>query len=133
MAASPQFKAFLEELLEPLGPVVFKRLFGGEGLSLGGVTFAFIMGQSLYLRVDDDSRPAYEDAGAEPFAYDTKSKRVTVRSFFAAPEDLYDDADQFRDWAQAALAAAQAAARAKAAKKTREEDPRQDPVTGFGR
>ena len=116
MAASPQFKAFLEELLEPLGPVVFKRLFGGEGLSLGGVTFAFIMGQSLYLRVDDDSRPAYEEAGAEPFAYDTKSKRVTVRSFFSAPEDLYDDADEFRDWARQALAAAQAVARDKAAK-----------------
>ena len=119
MAASPQFKAFLEELLEPLGPVVFKRLFGGEGLSLGGVTFAFIMGQTLFLRVDDDSRPAYEDAGAEPFAYDTKSKRVTVRSFFATPEELYDDGDEFCAWARAALTAAQAAARAKAAKQTR--------------
>ena len=119
MAASPQFKAFLEELLEPLGPVVFKRLFGGEGLSLGGVTFAFIMGQTLFLRVDDDSRPAYEDAGAEPFAYDTKSKRVTLRSFFEAPEELYDDGDEFCAWARVALAAAQAAARAKAAKQTR--------------
>ena len=117
MAASPQFKAFLEELLEPLGPVVFKRLFGGEGLSLGGVTFAFIMEQSLYMRVDDETRPAFEDAGAEPFSYSTKRKRVIVRSFFATPEELFDDAAEFRDWARAALAVAQAAARAKAAKR----------------
>ncbi len=119
MAASEQFKAFLAELLEPLGPVVFKRLFSGEGISLSGVTFAFVMGQTLYLRVDDDSRPAFEDAGMEPFAYDTRRKRVTVRAFYAMPEDLYEDADEFRDWARAALAAAQAAARDKAAKKTK--------------
>ncbi len=119
MATSEQFKAFLEELLEPLGPVVFKRLFGGEGISLGGVTFAFIMGQTLYLRVDEATRPAFEDAGMAPFAYDTRRKRVTVRAFYAAPEDLYDDAGEFNDWARAALAAAQAAARDKAAKKAR--------------
>ena len=119
MAASPQFKAFLAELLEPLGPVVFKRLFGGEGLSLGGVTFAFIMGETLYLRVDDASRPAFEEAGMEPFAYDTRKKRVTVRSFYAAPEELYDDGDEFCDWARTALGAARVAAREKAAKKAR--------------
>ena len=119
MAASPQFKAYLEELLEPLGPVVFKRLFGGEALTLGGVTFAFIMGETLYLRVDDDTRPAFEDAGMEPFSYNTKKKRVMVRSFFAVPEDLYDDGDEFCDWARAALGAAQVAARAKAAKVAR--------------
>ncbi len=111
--------AYLEDLLEPLGPIVFKRLFGGQGLSLGGVTFAFIMGQSLYLRVDDQSRPAFEEAGMEPFSYDTKKRRVQVRSFYATPEDLYDDADEFCDWARTALAAAQTAARAKARKKTR--------------
>lgn len=127
MAISPQFKAFLEERLEPLGPVAFKRLFGGEGLSLGGVTFAFIMGETLYLRVDEQSRPAFIDAGMEPFAYNTKTKRVTVRSFYATPEELYDDGDGFCDWARTALAAAQTAARAKAAKKTKQK------VTRFGR
>ena len=119
MAASPQFKAYLEELLEPLGPIVFKRLFGGQGLSLGGVTFAFIMGQTLYLRVDDQSRPAFEEAGMEPFSYDTKKRRVQVRSFYSTPEDLYDDRDEFLAWAQTALAAAQGAAREKARKKSR--------------
>lgn len=117
MAASPQFKAYLAELFEPLGPVAFKHLFGGEGLSLGDVTFAFIMGQTLYLRVDDKTRPAFEDAGMEPFSYATKKRHVMVRSFYATPEDLYDDADEFRDWARAALTVAQRAARAKAAKK----------------
>ncbi len=117
MAASPQFKAFLEDLLEPLGPIVFKRLFGGEGLSLGGVTFAFIMGQSLYMRVDDETRPRFEDAGMEPFSYATKKRRVMVRSFYATPEELYDDGDELCDWARAALAVAQAAARLKAARK----------------
>ncbi len=119
MAASPQFKAFLEELLEPLGPIVFKRLFGGEGLSLGGVMFAFIMGQTLYLRVDDQSRPAFEDAGMEPFGYDTRRKRVMMRSFYETPEELYDDGDVFCAWARTALAAARYAARLKAQKKAR--------------
>ncbi len=71
------------------------------------------------MRVDDETRPAFEDAGMEPFAYDTRSKRVTGRSFYATPEELFDDADEFRDWARTALAVAQGAARAKAAKKTR--------------
>ena len=119
MAASPQFKAFLAELLEPLGPVTCKRLFGGEGLSLGGVTFAFIMGETVCLRVDDASRVAFEEAGMEPFSYSTKKRRVQVRSFFAAPEELYDDADEFCGWARTALTAAQDAARKKAAKKAK--------------
>ena len=132
MAASPQFKAYLAELFEPLGPVAFKRLFGGEGLSLGGVTFAFIMGQTLYLRVDDHSRPAFEDAGMEPFSYATKKRRVMVRSFYATPEDLYDDADEFHEWARAALAAAQNAARAKARKKAKKKVHKKAPVIGHG-
>ena len=119
MAASPQFKAFLEELLEPLGPVVFKRLFGGDALTLGGVTFAFIMGETLYFRVDDESRPAFEDAGMECFSYSTKQRRVQVRSFYATPEELYDDGDEFRDWARTALTVAQGAAQEKAAKAAR--------------
>jgi DNA transformation protein len=129
MAASPQFKAFLAELLEPLGPLVFKRLFGGEGLSLGGVTFAFIMGETLYMRVDDASRVAYEDAGMDSFSYSTKQRRVQVRSFFAAPEELFDDGEEFCDWARTALAAAQVAAREKAAKQARKTPRKQ---TGRG-
>ena len=40
----------------------------------------------------------------------TSTKTVTVGSYWHVPERLYDDPDEFAEWARAALAAAQRAA-----------------------
>ena len=104
------------ELLEPLGPVSARRMFGGYGVYLDRTMFALVADDALYLKVDDDSRGEFEAAGLEPFRYWKKGKSYQM-SYHAAPEDALEDAELLRDWARKAVDAAMRAARAKRAKK----------------
>ena len=97
----------LLELLAPLGPVGSKRFFSGSGLVFEDTIFGFIMGDSVYLRVDDASRPKFRAAGAEPFAYSTKARRVTVEAYYELPLELLDEPEALCDWAREAIAVAQ--------------------------
>ncbi|SDR30740.1 Transcriptional regulator of competence genes, TfoX/Sxy family [Rhizobiales bacterium GAS113] len=95
--------------LGSLGTITVSRFFGGAALLADGVQFAFVIKGSLYLRVNEESRPAFEALGAAPFSYAGRSKSVTVASYYEAPAEIVDDADELRNWAarsrQAALAA----------------------------
>jgi len=107
----------IAERIETLGPVGVSRFFSGAGLIAQGVHFGFVIRGSLYLRVDDETRPTYEALGAAPFSYPGRSKTVTVASYYEVPGDVVEDSDELGRWATAALRAAQAAAMNKGKKK----------------
>lgn len=92
-----------------IGPVEVGRFFGGAGLKCEGVQFGFVMKGTLYLRVDDDTRPVFEALDATAFAYGGRSGRVTVASYYAVPEEIVDDADELVRWAERAYEVARAA------------------------
>ena len=75
-------------------------------MKLHGVQFAFVMKGSLYLRVNDESRNAFEAVGALPFAYSGISNTVTVASYYEAPAEILDDVDVLSDWVARAYSAA---------------------------
>lgn len=85
-----------------IGPVEVGRFFGGAGLKCEGVQFAFVMKGTLYLRVDDDTRPAFEALNATAFAYGGRSGTVTVASYYALPDEIADDPDELVRWAERA-------------------------------
>ncbi|KAA1185989.1 TfoX/Sxy family protein [Rhizobium tropici] len=92
--------------IEGLGAISVRRFFGGTALIADGIQFGFIMKGSLYLRVDDASRPRFEALGMNPFSYPGRGKTVTVSSYYAAPDDIFDDNEQLREWAADAYQAA---------------------------
>lgn len=106
----------LKDLFHPLGGVEFRRMFGGRGIFRDGVMFGLVAFDTLYFKVDDETRPALEAEGSEPFAYDTRDGRHVVTSYWRAPERLYDEPDAFLESAKAAHAAAMRKAAAKARK-----------------
>ena len=111
---------FLLDIFASFGPVTLRRMFSGFGISADGVNFAMALKAGLILRADEQTIPRFEAEGAKPFQYSTARKTVTVASYWHVPERLYDDADEFAEWARAALTAAQRAAmkkRASGAKK----------------
>ncbi len=97
---------YLRELCEPLGPVAFKKMFGGCALMSDGRMFGLVADDALYFKVDAETSPAYEARGLPRFSYTTKDGRRTVMSYARAPEDVFDDVEVFRDWALRAIAAA---------------------------
>lgn len=112
--------AFADFVLEVLGswrPVTAKRMFGGHGIYHAGLMFALIADGQLYLKVDDESRPAFEAEDLQAFVYEAKGQRVSL-SYFRAPDAMLDESDVAREWAERGW---QAALRAHLIKKAREE------------
>jgi DNA transformation protein and related proteins len=101
---------FLIDLFSHFGPVTIRRMFSGFGISADGVNFALALRSGLYFRADDQTIPRFEAEGSEPFRYQTRSKTVTVASYWQLPARLFDDPEALSEWARAALAAAERAA-----------------------
>ena len=106
MAVSPEYRAFLLEMLEPLGEVSIRGMFGGGGVFCHGVMFGLIAGEKLYLKVDDALKPDFDAEGLGPFVYEAGNGKRGVMSYYEAPESAYDDQDEMLDWARKGLDAA---------------------------
>lgn len=119
MAVKSEYVEHLLDVLTPLGPVVARRMFGGHGLFLDGIMFGLIAGEDgLYLKVDAETEPRFEAAGAEPFLYSRPDKTVKM-SYRQAPEGSLEDRDELLDWAGLALAAARRAQARKSPRRKR--------------
>lgn len=123
MAVSPEHRAFLEELFDPIPGVAFRGMFGGLGIFHDGVMFALVAYERLYFKVDDATRPRFAAAGSEAFVYAGKGKPIGM-SYWTAPDEALDDPELFQDWARLGLEAARRAAATKPKRKKRK--PRKD-------
>jgi len=102
---SRELAAHVSDLLQMMGPVTPRAMFGGYGIYLDGRMFALITDRDvLYFRTDDHNRPAYEAAGCGPFK-PWPHKPMTM-PYHEVPSELLDDPDELNAWARAAFAAA---------------------------
>lgn len=116
MARTDTFVEYVVELLEKLGPVQARRMFGGWGVYFSGRMFGLIGDGQLYLKVDDVTRPDFQAAGCRPFLYEGAGKPVEM-GYWTPPADASDDAYALLPWARRAVDAAARAALKKATKK----------------
>ena len=114
MAASEDFAAHVQELLSGLGAIRTRRMFGGAGVYAQDVMFGLIMGETLYLKVDDLSEGEFNAAGSEPFVFQFKDGTSGSLRYWRLPEEAADDAEAAERWARLGL---DAALRAKKPKK----------------
>ncbi|WP_102226490.1 TfoX/Sxy family protein [Acidimangrovimonas sediminis] len=120
MAADPELIAYLRDLFSGLGPISMRRMFSGAGLyAEDDAMFCLVARDTVYLKTDADTRPLFEAAGSEPFAYEMNGRRRALPSFMTLPEAAMDDAEEALHWARLALPPARAAAAEKRAEKAR--------------
>ena len=101
------------ELMEPLGGVSIRRMFGGRGVFKDGLMFALLSSRGIfYLKADERTGPDFEREGCEQFAAHMKGRKAAM-PYWRVPERLFDEPDEFAEWARAAF---EAAVRAKTAK-----------------
>ena len=108
MNADGDFAERIIALLTPMGPARARRMFGGFGIFMDDLMFAIIAHERLYLKVDDETRPAFEGAGSEAFTYRRQGREISM-SYFSAPSGSLDDMETLSSWAGLALAAARRA------------------------
>ncbi|AET69046.1 regulator of competence-specific genes [Desulfosporosinus orientis DSM 765] len=104
MAVSESFKDYVLDqlgLLDQMGFIKVKKMFGGAGLYYDGLIFGLLADDVLYFKVDDSNRSDYEKAGTEafrPFAH-----KPMVMSYYEVPVDIMEDREQLADWVWKAL------------------------------
>lgn len=114
-----QFAAHVVDLLQTIGPVYSKRMFGGFGIFLDGLMFGLIADNELYLKVDDGNRERFEALGLEAFTYYKQEKAMQL-SYYQAPEEAIESMELMSEWgAQAFECALRAAAKKKKPAKKR--------------
>lgn len=96
---------YLHDLFSASAPVTTRAMFGGHGVYRDGVIIGIVIDEAIYLKVDGETRAAFEAAGSEPFVYEAKGKRVPM-SYWTVPEEALDSPQEFRPWAQRAWEAA---------------------------
>lgn len=123
---NPDFADYCCELLSGLGPCVAKRMFGGWGISVDGLTVAILAnlggGDTLWLKANADTQTQFEAEGCQRFSYGSKTGTRGI-NYFSAPADAMESPALMLPWArlamQAALQAKKPAPRPKPAKPLR--------------
>ena len=103
--------AYLTEQLASVGPVKIRRMFSGAGVFLDGLMFGLIINAALYLKADGSNQPKFASEGLAPLTYVRGNGKCVQLSYWQAPERLLDDADEMREWALTAIAAARRSAK----------------------
>jgi DNA transformation protein len=101
MSVSDEYLTYVIDQFEALGPVRYRRMFGGAGLYFEDLFFGLIADDVLYLKVDDSNRADYEAEGMEPFKPFPDKKEVM--QYYEVPIDVLENRDTLREWARKAL------------------------------
>jgi DNA transformation protein len=99
MAKRSEFVAHLLDLLAPLGGVTARSMFGGWGFSRNDRMFALVAHETFYVKVDDSNRADFTNLGLEPFAYETRSGKREVMSYYTVPAEALDSSPLLCEWA----------------------------------
>jgi DNA transformation protein len=111
MAISRDFADYCCELLSGVGSPVAKRMFGGWGISVDGVTIAVIAdlsklggaNEKLYLKVDEVTKPQFQTAGGARFEMLSKDGKPMGMNYFTTPDETMESPDAMLPWARMAL------------------------------
>ncbi|WP_322003154.1 TfoX/Sxy family protein [Marinobacter alexandrii] len=105
MKATSEFVKNLNDVFTLFGAIEAKRMFGGYGIYHDGLMFALVADDVLYLKADDSTSGAFVELGLQQFEYEKNGKLMRM-SYYAAPEEIFDDLEQAREWAAQAYGAA---------------------------
>jgi DNA transformation protein len=112
MPASKQDKEFVSyvvDLMQSIGPVHAKSMFGGHGIYLESLMFGLVANGILYLKSDKETENEFKAEGLEAFTYNKKGKEYKM-SYYQAPEEALEDSEEMNAWANKAYDAALRAA-----------------------
>ena len=105
LRSSSHFEGFVLDQLADLGPVTSRRMFGGIGLYCRDVFFGIIARDELYLKVDEESRREYQEAGMHAFR-PFGGQRQSMK-YYCVPVSVLESGPELVTWAQKAVAVAQ--------------------------
>lgn len=104
-AEEKEFVAYVVELMQSIGPVRAKAMFGGHGIFLEDLMFALVADSVLFLKVDKQTENSFKVRGLEAFTYMKNGKEFNM-SYYQAPEEVLEEGEEMSYWANMAYSAA---------------------------
>lgn len=108
MKSTPEFNAYVRELLQGVPDVTIKGMFGGQGIFREGLMFACLISDELYLRASEERAEQAREDGRRQFSVEMRGRTMHM-PYWTAPEAAMDDADLLTELAEEAFADALAA------------------------
>jgi len=96
-----EFVAYIVDLMQSIGPVTVRPMFGGFGIFLDKTMFGLVADSVLYFKVDQQSCSTFEARNLEPFRYVKNNKSYSM-SYYQAPDEALENADDMAQWANQA-------------------------------
>ena len=109
------FETFVVDQLADLGAVTSRKMFGGAGLYCDDLFFGLIARDQLYLKVDDQTRSAFEGEGCIPFQ--PFPDKPSTMQYYSVPVHVLESAPELVEWARRAVAVARRASTMKSRKR----------------
>ena len=106
MSYSQSFADQLADLMDGVGKVTTRKMFGALGYYRGPTLFACLMdGDVFYFKAKGVLADEMKAMGCKPFIYSGKSGRSVAMPYWTAPQACVDDPDEMVKWVKKALAA----------------------------
>jgi DNA transformation protein len=102
----PEHVAHFAELLNAIGDVDVRRMFGGFGFFRDGLMFALEYKGRLYLKADEENRESFAEFDLPSFRFVSKSGKEGRLSYYQSPESALQNPATMKSWAQASFDAA---------------------------
>lgn len=100
------YASYILDLLEPLGNIRSRKMFGGFGIYKNDIFFALIIDDTVYFKVDDGNRSKYEFCDSKPFSYEGKNGKMISMSYWEVPIDILENSSKLTQWVEEAIKAA---------------------------
>lgn len=94
MKVSQFVEYVIGDQLAQLSGLSARSMFGGFGIYLDGTIVGIVVGDELYLKVDESNRAEYEAMGSTPFSYEKKDGKSTSISYWSVPDEVIEDSER---------------------------------------
>ena len=74
-----EFLNYMLDLLEPMGEISYKPLFGGYAICKHDAAFALVFDGAVYFKTDTTNRKDYESYNSNPLTYRKQGKTILRR------------------------------------------------------
>lgn len=107
MPVTTSYREYVADQLAPLGDVVIKRMFGGAGLYFEGKMFGLIDDDTVFLRVDDETRAEFVERHMPALRPVASDPGKVSQNYYQLPVEVLEDSEALLIWARRAVVAAQ--------------------------
>jgi DNA transformation protein len=107
VSVSESFLTFVLEQLVAVRELSHRRMFGGVGLYAGESFFAVLDNDTLFFKVDDETRPKYRKLRMPPFM--PIPGKPGMEGYYQVPVSVLEDGEAIAQWAREAVGVARRA------------------------